>query len=63
MTKTIRMDTIMQNRIVTQSTLLITDYRCLDHADFMNGNSLVSRVRQREMQPENSDRLRVLVDK
>jgi hypothetical protein len=53
----------MQNRIVTQSTLLITDYRCLDHADFMNGNSLVSRVRQREMQPENSDRLRVLVDK
>lgn len=57
------LDTIMQGRIATQSTLLITDYRCLEHADFINGHHLGQRIRQREHQPENSDRLRVLVDK
>lgn len=53
----------MQGRISTQSTLFVTDYRCLDHADFINGQHLVHRIKQREMQPENSDRLRMLVDK
>jgi hypothetical protein len=43
--------------------LLVTDYRCLEHADFINGNHLALRVKQRESQPENSDRLRILVDK
>lgn len=42
---------------------MITDSRCLEHADFINGQHLAQRVKQRDCQPENSDRLRVLVDK
>jgi hypothetical protein len=57
------LDTIMQGRLDTQATYFITDYRCLEHADFINGQHLNQRCKQRDVQPENSDRLRVLVDK
>jgi hypothetical protein len=43
-------------------TLVATDYRCLEHVDFKKGNVLANRVQQRDIQPENSDRLRVLID-
>ena len=53
------LETISQQ---TSSTLVITDYRCLDHATFVKGNVLSARVSQRVSQPENSDRLNILVD-
>ena len=43
------LDTIMQGRLSTQATFFITDYRCLDHADFTNGKNLAHRVHQREV--------------
>lgn len=43
------LDTIMQGRLDTQSTYFITDYRCLDHADFINGQHLTKRCKQREV--------------
>ena len=46
-----------------QSTLLITDFRCIEHADFTSKRNIRERVLQRSRQPENSDRLSLLVDK
>jgi hypothetical protein len=40
----------------------MTDYRCLDHAPFLKPASFPKKCEQRNAQPENSDRLSVLVD-
>ncbi len=45
------------------NTLLITDYRCLDHAPFLKPQIFTKKCEQRDNQPENADRLAVLVDK
>lgn len=43
-------------------TLLITDYRCLEHAPFLKPQNPKSKQEQRDIQPENADRLAILVD-
>ena len=48
--------------VATQKTMVITDYRCIEHADFPNKRHIKEKVAQREKQPENSDRLSLLVD-
>lgn len=42
-------------------TIVLTDYKCMLHTDFTN-SSLVAKLSQRDMQPENADRLSVLID-
>lgn len=44
------------------STLLLTDYRCMQHAPLLKPHVFSKMVEQRNSQPENSDRLAVLVD-
>lgn len=41
----------------------MTDYRCLDHAPFLKPQIFAKKCEQRDHQPENPDRLSVLVDK
>ena len=43
-------------------TLVITDHRCIGHADFPHKRNIKEKVIQRERQPENSDRLALLID-
>ena len=50
------------NAAATQKTLVITDYRCIEHADFPYKRNIKEKVLQRDKQPENSDRLSFLVD-
>lgn len=44
-------------------TLVVTDERCIDHAGFENYSNIIKRVRQKDEQPENAERLMVLIDK
>lgn len=44
------------------STLIITDQRCLKHAGFPNYANVIDRVSQKNQQPENAERLMVLID-
>ena len=52
--------------LVTQApkkrTLLITDPRCLEHAGFDKYHNVARRKAQKEEQPENAERLMVLID-
>ncbi len=41
---------------------MITDYRCIEHADFPQKRNIKEKAFQRSAQPENSDRLSLLVD-
>lgn len=50
------------NAAAEQKTLVITDYRCIEHADFPYKRNIKEKVLQRDKQPENSDRLALLVD-
>ena len=51
-----------ESAAATQKTLVITDYRCIEHADFAFKRNIKEKVLQRDKQPENSDRLSLLVD-
>ena len=51
-----------ESAVATQKTLVITDYRCIEHADFAFKRNIKEKVLQRDKQPENSDRLSLLVD-
>jgi len=42
---------------------VITDQYCLQHAGFFNYPNVKERVFQKENQPENAERLMVLIDK
>mgnify|MGYP007004897702 CR=1 FL=1 len=42
--------------------MVITDHRCIEHADFPYKRNIKEKVLQRDKQPENSDRLSLLVD-
>ena len=44
-------------------TLIITDERCLEHAGFENYHQVANRVRHKSDQPENAERLMVLINK
>lgn len=55
-------ETIEQSSSSLQKTLVITDYRCVEHADFIYKRNIKEKVAQRNNQPENSDRLSLLVD-
>ena len=46
----------------SRKTLIVTDYRCIEHADFPYKRNIKEKVALRERQPENSDRLALLVD-
>lgn len=46
-----------------RKTLLLTDERCLDHAGFDQYHNTVKRAQQKDDQPENAERLMVLIDK
>ena len=50
------------NELKASKTLLITDYRCIEHADFPQKRNIKEKAFQRQSQPENSDRLSLLVD-
>ncbi len=52
----------IEARASEHKTLVITDYRCIEHADFPHKRNIKEKVAQRERQPENSDRLALLVD-
>lgn len=43
--------------------MIVSDSRCIEHADFANKNNLREKISQRERQPENSDRLSLLIDR
>lgn len=45
-----------------QKTLVITDKICLEHAGFSNYANVKERVMQKDNQPENAERLMVLID-
>lgn len=45
-----------------QPTLVITDKRCLKHAGFDNYQNVLKRVRHKDEQPENAERLLVLLN-
>ena len=45
-----------------RKTVVITDNRCLEHAGFDNYKNIVKRVKHKEEQPENAERLIVLID-
>ncbi len=55
-------ETIEGSSSSLQKTLIITDNRCIQHADFISKRNVKEKVLQREKQPENSDRLSLLVD-
>ena len=44
-------------------TMVITDYKCIQHADFPHKRNIREKAAQKMNQPENSDRLSLLVDK
>lgn len=44
-------------------TLIVTDERCEQHAGFENYSNIPKRVRHKDEQPENAERLMVLIDK
>lgn len=46
-----------------RKTLLLTDPRCLDHAGFDQYHNITKRSQQKDEQPENAERLMVLIDK
>ena len=52
----------IEDSAANRKTLLITDYRCVEHADFPNKRNIKEKASQRERQPENSDRLALLMD-
>jgi hypothetical protein len=41
---------------------MITDPRCLEHAGFDKYHNVIRRKAQKEEQPENAERLMVLID-
>jgi hypothetical protein len=41
----------------------MTDRYCLKHAKFLNYQNVSERVEQKGMQPENAERLLILIDK
>lgn len=54
---------IKTHRKSTRTTLLITDERCLDHAGFDQYHNIQRRVKHKDEQPENAERLMILIDK
>lgn len=44
-------------------TLIVTDHYCLKHIGFTNYANVIERVSQKNFQPENAERLMVLIDK
>lgn len=57
-----KLDDILKRSLPNKKTLLVTDKRMLLHADFDNYQNCQKRVAQKEDQPENSERLMVLID-
>lgn len=47
---------------IQNTTLFITDPRCLEHAPILKPQIFSKRFEQRESQPENSDRLHILMN-
>lgn len=48
--------------MMSNKTVMITDDRCLSHAGFDNYKNILKRVRHKDDQPENAERLMVLID-
>ena len=52
-----------RDEVELKKTFVITDQYCLNHAGFINYQNVHERVGQKDFQPENAERLMVLIDK
>lgn len=55
-------EAFLATKVPKKKTLLITDPRCLEHAGFDKYHNVARRKVQKEEQPENAERLMVLID-
>ncbi len=56
------LENISRLELQKKRTLLITDERCLQHAGFDNYHNIVKRKHHKDEQPENAERLMILID-